>query len=54
MDNQPNTQAFFLVVGNLLRTAVFGKKIYSRLQSCVQNSFFLFFGGPSLCITDQD
>ena len=44
MDNQPNTQAFFLVVGNLLRTAVFGKKYLLVCKAVSKTVFSSFLG----------
>ena len=44
MDNQPITQAFFLVVGNLLQTAVFGKKYLLVCKAVSKTVFSSFLG----------
>ena len=44
MDNQPNTPAFFLVVGNLLQTAVSGKKYLLVCKAVSKTVFSSFLG----------
>ena len=44
MDNQPITQEFFLVVGNLLQTAVFGKKYLLVCKAVSKTVFSSFLG----------